>query len=464
MLIGTIVVGIIFIIFFPWFSSLHPLSAGDWSYLFFEQVREMPWIPQIQHVWLGPYYQILTKISVQYLGLPWEATERLLWFLPFILICALVSFKAFRSWIAALVYTTNTYILMIVGGGQMGVALAYAMAPYVLTHVSLIPIAVQAMFDPRVAILTVIASLVVRRQSLGKMFFIAFGVLAIHLYWIVPLLRSPEMIRTQLSQASSGMLNFLSFATFSQTISLLHPNWPENLFGKVYFMQPEFLLIPIAAFTVILIGKKEMKRDAVPFALLALIGAFFAKGTQPPFGGISTWVFAYVPGFFLFRDPTKFYILIALAYAYLIPKSIDSMKFPRLVSLLFILIWAITIRQALTGHLNGTFEPAAIDPEYIRLKNLIDSSQGTPTFWVPQVQRFAFVTRKHPATALSADAVTSATVSGIIVVPFDSKREMFLNNYIYDESIRQHMIDQIDAYPGLVRDESFIKLAVWRKP
>ena len=35
-------------------------------------------------------------------------------------------------------------------------------------------------------------------------------------------------------------------------LSLLHPNWPENLFGKVYFLQPEFLILPILAFSAFL--------------------------------------------------------------------------------------------------------------------------------------------------------------------------------------------------------------------
>ncbi len=55
-----------------------------------------------------------------------------------------------------------------------------------------------------------------------------------------------------------GMLHFLSFADFSHTLAFLHPNWPENLFGKVYFLQPEFLLLPVIAFSALFFVKPNI--------------------------------------------------------------------------------------------------------------------------------------------------------------------------------------------------------------
>lgn len=446
MAIFALVLGVIGYTYLPWLTSF-PLSAGDWPYQFVEQIREFSWLPEARNLWLAPYNQILTKVVVEYIGVPWEIAEKILWFLPFIIIAATTSYQAFRSWIAVLVYTTNTYILMVVGGGQMGVAMAYALAPWVFTRLSFLSIAIGAMFDPRITLLTVIASLFVTRPNVKKLLVTLLGVFVIHLYWIIPVLRTPSEVTERLSQVNTGILEFLSFATFSQTISFLHPNWPENIFGKVYFMQPEFLVIPIIAFSVFIFG--DQKKKAVPYGLLAIAGAFLAKGTQEPFGGIYEWLFTYVPGFWLFRDSTKFYLFVALAYSYLISKS----KIP---SLLIVLIWAVLIRQAVIHQLTGTFQPKPIEEEYTKLKELVLSSEKSPTFWVPSVSRYAFSSIEHPAIAGQIGS------RGFVIVPFDSRKEIFLTDRRYDDNLRQATTASVSALPFLERDPSFTKLAVWK--
>ncbi len=62
---------------------------------------------------------------------------------------------------------------------------------------------------------------------------------------------------------SVAAVQFFSFAKLDNAIALLHPNWPENIFGKVSFFRSEFLLLPIIAFSPLLflfrtkIKKKE---------------------------------------------------------------------------------------------------------------------------------------------------------------------------------------------------------------
>lgn len=441
-------------IFLPWFVSLDSLSAGDWPHLFIENIQEFSFLPEARNLWLAPYNQILTKIVVQYGTLPWEIAERLLWFLPFIILSVVASYRAFRSWVSVLIYSTNTYILMIVGGGQMGVAMAYALAPWTFTRPSFFSIAIQAMFDPRIAFLTLVASIFVIRPNLKRLLIQLLGVLIIHLYWIIPMLRTPSVIGERLSQVSTGILQFLSFATFSQTISLLHPNWPENIFGKVYFMQPEFLLIPIIAFWVFLFGDPKTKRTAFSYGLLAIVGAFLAKGTQEPFGGIYQWLFESVPGFWLFRDSTKFYLWIVLAFAYLIPKS-------RIPPVLIIILWTLLIRQALTHDLGGTFRPQPIEAEYLKVKELIkDLPDGAQTFWYPSVSRFAFYSTEHPAVPLSQPPATGS--GSLVIVPWDSRGEIFVSERRYDDGVRLETIASISAIPFLERIPNFTKLSVWK--
>ena len=487
------IVGLLLIrIFYPWFWQ-GTLSAGDWPYLFAENIKEFSWMPEIRYLWLAPYYQIVTKIVVQYLRVPWEITEKLFWFLPFVLLSLWSSYRLTKSALGSLIYTTNTYALMIVGGGQLGVAFAYALAPLVLKFLmetkkimlTGLIVALQVSFDPRITALTVIAALIYYGfigVTLRKLFFVGIcvGIAGIfNLYWIVPLLNSHAPIAQQLGETTIASIKFLSFATFEQTISLVHPNWPENIFGKIYFMQPEFLVVAILAFSSLIFKPKTTK--VLYFAVIALIGAFLAKGANPPFGEVYIWLFTYVPGFSLFRDPSKFYLYPVLAFSVLIPFAIQSTKKIRFFSLLFILFWSFTIREALLGQLSGTFKPTTVPHEYVRLKDFLVSQQEPfQTLWIPERQRFGFASKLHPA--VDARLLTGeSSISGIlawinskdaqrelssrnikyIVVGYDSRGELFLTDRKYDETVYDETLDQVTKISWLHKEGEFGKIGVF---
>ncbi|MBI5619665.1 hypothetical protein HY950_01770 [Candidatus Gottesmanbacteria bacterium] len=501
MIFPLFVILLIGIIYRAWFT-LVPLSSGDWPFLFVENIREFSWLPEIRFLWLAPYYQIVTKIVVQYLRVPWEITEKLFWFLPFIVLSFVSSYKLTKSALGSLIYTTNTYILMIVGGGQMGVALAYALAPLVLKkytvhstqYTALIAngllLATQVMFDPRIALLTILAVLlyqIVVGKSSIKNLFLSLGVpilftTILHLYWLIPLITNPSVVGRQIGEATSAAVEYLSFASFSQTLSLLHPNWPENIFGKIYFMRPEFLVLPLIAFgSLLFLKNSKQNRTTLFFVFLALLGAFLAKGASEPFGEVYIWLFNHVPGFALFRDPTKFYLYVALAFSMLIPFSLERVNKVKMVSLLFVIFWAFTIREALLGQLTGTFKPMTVPQEYIRLKDfLYRQPEQFQTLWVPERQRFGFRSLLHPA--LDARLVSKqSSISGIlawitredtkkeldalqvryVVVPSDVRGELFLTDRTYDEVLYNEAIQALDSLSWLKRISAFAPVILY---
>jgi hypothetical protein len=157
-------------------------------------------------------------------------------------------------------------------------------------------------------------------------FIIPIGIAGLlHAFWIVPLLITRQNPAEQLGSfyTTAEAVRFLSFAKFENTISLLHPNWPENIFGKTYFMRPEFLILPILAYGSLLFVYKtkdlRLKTYVLYFAMLGLLGAFLAKGANEPFGEVYLWLFGHFPGMIMFRDPTKWYTLVAISYSMLIP-------------------------------------------------------------------------------------------------------------------------------------------------
>jgi len=519
-------------IFNPWFLNKE-IIGGDWPYFFSETLKGFTLFPPVWSLvhgnglggtiltyYLDQYLYFTSYLTTNILHMPWVIGYKLFWFGFFIALSIFSSiyllktiFSRSRFWqmgVAALIFTTNTYILMVVGGGQMGVVLAYSIAPLVLMRfIKLIDfqisrpkadqplaenikyaiiagliLAAQVMFDPRIAYLSMIA--VVAYYLINKFqivsilytFVIPIGIaVLLHSYWIFPLLVTRTLPIPEGFVSVSGF-KFFSFADFSHALPLLHPNWPENIFGKIYFLQPEFLIIPILAFSSLLFTKNK---TILFFSFIGLLGAFLAKGANPPFGEINQWLFQYIPGMNMFRDPTKFYLLVALSYSVLIPFSLSkivdgilSIKYHvlsikigsvfYLVPAAFIIFWVFSIHPAIFGQLKGTFEKHEVPKEYIELKDfLYNQPDFFRTLWIPRQQRFTFVSNNHPA--IEAIPLFKATNSAqivfklqapesqelleklsvkYVVVPYDSIGEIFLKDRKYDEKQRIDLEKQLD--------------------
>jgi hypothetical protein len=517
-LLGIFLVFLIFFIFKAWFSFGF-IAANDWEFFHFQNLKERLPIPFLWnndglgrvdvYRWATPYFNLLTY-SFVLIRFPWSIIEKIIWPWPFLVLiifssCYLAKIcfpkNSRLQVLTPLIYLFNTYILMIVGGGQMGIALAYALAPLVLAlflraknssfvirdsiFVSL-AFALQIMFDPRISLLTAGAiflyaifqyGLAIKKylETFILPILITFG---LHLYWLLPalLLRRPVL---PAGYGEAGWVEFLSFGNFSDSLSLLHPNWPENIFGKVYFMRPEFLIIPVLAFTSLLFLKKlkvKAKREVLFFAFLALIGAFLAKGSKPPFGEIYSWLFRYFPGMNLFRDPTKFYLFVALSYSILIPFSLEQIikRFKRVFSIkylvlcLFLLSWLFLIRPAWLDQLGGTFKARELPPEYTLLKDFIhDQKEFFRTFWIPKRQIFGFFSNNHPAiegAELPSEKELAEMGVKYVIIPFDSEGEIFLEDRQYSPEKRIELEEKLDQVSWLEKIEGFGKIAAYQTP
>ncbi len=379
------------------------------------------------------------------------------------------------------------------------------------------------MFELRIAYVTLSALVIyfllnVKRLIIGKdleeifvnisyIFIIPFVVSGLlHFFWVLPLLVFHQNPAQQLGSAynSTEAVKFFSFAKLEDAIGLLHPNWPENIFGKVEFLKSEFLFLPILAFGSLLFIKKEAKEKKyiLFFAILGLLGAFLAKGANEPFGGIYLWLFQNIPGFVMFRDPTKWYTLVAISYSILIPFSIWNIygilgsKFkaqgskvqfkiqnyiPGLFLIFTSLCLILLIRPALFGQLTGTFKTVSLPNDYIKLEQFLSPQNNfSRTLWVPTQQRFGFNTNIHPVISAQDFFKTSGysnvfkniekdktkklfqeSVIKYVIVPYDSQEEIFLKERKYDEKQYEQAIKEIQNIPWLKRIDDFGKIAVF---
>lgn len=447
-------------------------ASGDLGFFWEEQIQAFSWLPEVFHpeyghgfngllsLWLDYPFRLVVKLLAT-AGLSWFVIEKLLWISVFAL-AIYSSYRLTKHWLGSLIYTFNTYFLLLFSGGQLGVAYAYAFAPFIFYRFMKYPtkgiinglyLAILLMFDIRIAFLVLLATIPWWYRSLISPFVAA----SVHLYWILPTVFARVTVPGELT--NPGMLEFLSFSDFSHALGFLHPNWPENMFGKVYFMQPEFLILPLLAFGSLLWRGQETMNNkqrrlllTVYCPFLVLVGAFFAKGVNEPFGQLFNWMFTHVPGFVLFRDPTKFYLYIALGYSVLIPFVLQKFRKP-VITVLFIVFWIVTLRAV-------QIPTAELPQEYRELKHiLVADTVPSRTLWIPQKESFAFYSDTHPI--LTATSATSVDPSiKYVIVPIDVNRRIFLADYKFDPSIRENVISSI-SFP---RNSQFRDLAVFENP
>lgn len=304
--------------------------------------------------------------------------EKLVWWIPFFVFSFISIILLFKKifpsnplwFIPPLIFIWNSYILMILGGGQIaGIALAYGFMPLLfylflnlfegisngktLKQISylfalyILALGIEAVFDTRIlyiflsgTMLYLFVDFIFNKKNFTSfiknvvltIFVPSLGLVFLHAFWILPSVIVGQNPLQQLGNAYStiGAAKFFSFATFENAISLLHPNWPENLFGKTYFMRLEFLVLPILAFSSLFFlstkDKSKSSQYVLFFALLALVASFLAKGANEPFGNLYLWMFENIPGFQVFRDATKWYVLIAISYSLLIPFTLYKLQ------------------------------------------------------------------------------------------------------------------------------------------
>ncbi len=558
---------IIRIIFHAWFLP-GSLNGGDtwYSTLLYYQQNELhlwAWLPTSGNGlgafnaffnWISLYYQVPIAFleGIFHLNLSW--IERIGFVYPYLIVGIISSIylsKLFNRtssllFLFSLIFIFNTYSLMLISG-QVELALAYVLSAWIvylfLNIVNKRPnrqtylfacllLSFQTTIDPRITYITLLAIFlyfvlyfILTFRNDYKFFhriikitfkiFIIPGIIdfLINSYWLLPTIINHQSPLTQLGSAytETASVQYFSFAKLENSISLLHPNWPENIFGLTHFMQPEFIILPILAFISLLFIKSVNRQEKIYilyFSLLTLIGSFLAKGANAPLGILYMWMFNHIPGFIMFRDPTKWYVLVALGFSVLIPFTIFKIyellktwenfnikkylvrlnlnnSFFNLYNLfLFLVIFylLVLIMPALFGQLTGMLKSTPVPIDYVNLeKFLSNKNRFSRTLWIPVTQRFGYYSNTHPEISgesfyniydptkvvselKSNSAQIQLQEAGVayVIVPYDSEGEIFLNDRKYDSNLYEKTIDQLNKIKWLKAIPGFGSVKVFQ--
>lgn len=375
------------------------------------------------------------------LGLDFTVLSRFLGIIPFLLIGTFSISKLLTSlkvegWpkvVGSLFFLANTYVLLLIDGGQVFLALAYSILPLAFVYhresieagtwksrikFGLITL-VLSIFDIRVVYLLLflvgtdfISNLLFTstiRAKLEKIknYFVT-GLIAIlilvgfHSYWLLPAVFT-KSFALPLGYDAVGQVDFLSFSTLGHSLYLLQPHWFKNAFGSIADLNTEFVLIPVLVFLAPILLRRN---DKVLFwVAIALVSVFLTKGTNAPFGQVYTWLFNNIPGFSLFRDPTKFFYLVALSYSVLLAFSVDAIArklsgLPKLrvAFLLFVTCYLLLlVRPVWLGQMTGLFSNPPYQELYQGLTTFLKSDKEFGrVLWMPTVVPLGYSSSTHP--------------------------------------------------------------------
>ncbi|MBI2196507.1 hypothetical protein HYU45_02725 [Candidatus Daviesbacteria bacterium] len=325
--------------------------------------------------------------------------------------------------VGSIFFLLNSFFLLLFDGGQLSLALAYGILPTVILYFLKITETDLWRDKFKLAFWTLILSIadirIIYLSLLIVFIFIAFRILTglkspliffrrlllgfsitsivligFHMYWLLPTLISKQIQLPQTYERTS-QVTFLSFSSLSHSLLLQQPHWPQNVFGRLASPRPEFVFIPLLAFSVLILAKRN---TTVAFWLLiSIISIFLSKGSNEPFGQMYSFLFTYVPGFSLFRDPSKFYFLTSLSYSILLAFLVQALSKVKFLPVLFILYFIFLARPVFLGQMSGLFSFPLFQKEFDSLAEKIKNDVNfSRVFWIPATAPMGYTSTSHP--------------------------------------------------------------------
>ncbi len=363
-------------------------------------------------LWISPIMFLMGVLN-KFLLLGSDSIIRILFYFPSVIfsitgvyfLTKYLKLSKVVQFFAILFYLLNTYFILLVDGGQIGVVLAYGLFPLVILlgkrmfdkttilsfFLFLLSSFALTIADPRILVVAYLTLFVWQLfEDWKKIIFLCLSailLIPLNFYWIFPL------IRIKAEALGLGVSN-LQLSSLLNSLLLYTPHWPNNVFGKVIQPPFYFVLMPILVFGSILF-KKE-KRILI-FSLIFLIFSFLAKGTAFPFGNLYNYLIK-LPFGFAFRDSSKFFIPLILFGVILIGETVNAIR-PK-IKILPILVYIyllFLVFPAFSGKLNFILGGRSVDGSFETIYKNVSSDNGSfKTLWFPEKHPLAFEVSNKP--------------------------------------------------------------------
>lgn len=439
-----------------WFNPFSILEFGDWQYRPDEHVRQLlaswnTWVP-FQNMgdanilisgfpFRGIAWSVITNA-----GLSYDIATKITLFIP-VAIGAFLSpfllanylFKdRFIACVVALFYGTTAYFL-ILQTTHLPIAIVYVLLPVLAywLHRALnenamrfwvllsLGYCVGVFYEVRIML---IATLVLIAYFLWflwayrvniKHYFKPFGVAAAivitgNLFWLIP----TKMIGSAgIDQVAGRGLFGDTLFNLGQSFTVMKWSWTGSMVDTTFVAQSVplyFWLAPLIAFAGLIVARMYTRRILL-FLALTLLGLFLTKQSGPPLSDAYGWLYDHIPGFILFREASKFYLLVAFGYFGLIGYTLLGLKSAWLqrrtkqppargaafkyfaAAGCIVCVALLNLKPTFTQELGGTFKNAQMPQDYKLFKTFISKQPDYfRTYWLPRESWWGYYDNQHP--------------------------------------------------------------------
>jgi len=428
-----------------WFGLNTILTAGDWYYLYDEMIRQLfySWGTWTDFNNFGnvnmqiPFNLFMSLWSfLTYIGVTFDQATKLTFFLPISILSFLSPYFLVKkltkdnlaSFVSAVFYGTTTYGIV----NQLPIQFVYSLTPLILLLFIkvlenntikdwiLLSLLYCIGICYEVRIMYIVTGILFFYFTLfyfceikkywRNIFFTLFIIILLNLFWIFPVFLGGGN-REIVLFANRGLFgNNLSDILHSFTISTW--NWTGGALNNQFIKQPislQFWVLPIMLFISLFFKRTFFHKKILFFWFLIIIGIMLTKQSGQPFTHLYKWLYENFPGFNLFREASKFYLIIAVAYtglfgyivAYLNKKFINKKIFfyPLISLLVVVFLW--NSKPLINGDIKSIFVSRNISNEYLVLKDFVLKDKNFfRTFLIPRESRWAIVTNEHPKVSL----------------------------------------------------------------
>lgn len=415
--------------FFLIFKSIFlggELSFGDAPYFYPENLKELfypPFIWDVRYINFGGLQSNTLWLYIptflfgflnHLLGLNSEFLLRAIFIIPSSFLAFFGAWKLFKlfseniygRFLCAFFFVFNTYYILLIDGGQVGVALAYGLFPWVILTIlnyqkkaslknfiaATVVLFLITNVDIRIAFISILYVLIFSLlkfqqrakiiKSLLSLILVVVVTLLLDSFWIYPLIKNLD----SLENFSQNNID-INLVSILNSLLLYQPHFPVNDFGKIIIPPFYFILLPAVIFSGLLFIKKNTK-VYLGLCFIFLIFAFLSKGKNIPLGELYGLIdnISYLG--IIFRDSSKFLIptiltvgvLLGLSYE-LISRTVKRRNSIILFIATYIFLIAL-VSPALFGDLSGGLNNPVDKQSFIEIhKNLSLKKSFFRTLW-----------------------------------------------------------------------------------
>lgn len=428
-----------------WFTPGSVLTFGDWQYRHDQQLKEMTqswqtWVPfentgSVNVLMSGFPLRGLAWGLLAQAGLSYDDITKITLFIPVAIlgyVCMyILLFHLFRridvAFFGALFYGSTPYFLS-VQTGHLPIAFIYAVVPLMVYALSkaisqnklrnwlLLSLLFTIGIFYEVRIMYIVSFVLVvffllfvyleknvkKVRLFGNMATSLLLILILNLFWLIPTkLAAGEGIS---DLATRGLFGDSLF-TISQSFNIMKWNWTGDEINLTFERQnvPLYLWVTtFIAFLGLVISERRFNAKHITFLAITIVGIFLTKQSAEPLSGAYQWLYDHFPGFVLFREASKWYLLTAIGMTGMIGFTLyyaskRNYKWRLALYLIIISVSAINIMPGATERLGGTFASTQFPAEYKSLnEEIISSGSFGRTLWLPITPWWGYYDNMHP--------------------------------------------------------------------